>query len=153
MAPRPKPLEEKEIGELRESFNLFDANNSGTIDLHELKVLLRALGFQVKKHDVVKMVYDHEPDNEGFVDFALFSAIMTERYAARDPEDEIMKAFQLFDGDNSGKISMRNMKNIARELGEDLGDAELRGMIEEFDRDQDGEISQEEFLTIMRAAA
>ena len=35
---------------------------------------------------------------------------------------------------------------------EDLADEELQAMIEEFDRDQDGEISQEEFLTIMRSA-
>ena len=44
------------------------------------------------------------------------------------------------------------MRHVAAELGEDLADEELQAMIEEFDRDQDGEISQEEFLTIMRSA-
>jgi len=44
------------------------------------------------------------------------------------------------------------MRHVARELGEDLADEELTAMIEEFDRDQDGEISQEEFLSIMRSA-
>ena len=43
-------------------------------------------------------------------------------------------------------------RHVAAELGEDLADEELQAMIEEFDRDQDGEISQEEFLTIMRSA-
>lgn len=62
-----------------------------------------------------------------------------------------MKAFQLFDQDSSGKISLKNLRLVARELGEDLSDAELRAMIDEFDRDQDGAISQDEFLTIMRA--
>lgn len=74
-----------------------------------------------------------------------------ERYAEREPEEEIMKAFQLFDQDSSGKISLKNLRLVARELGEDLSDAELRAMIDEFDRDQDGAISQDEFLTIMRA--
>jgi centrin-3 len=42
---------------LREAFELFDANKTGTIDLHELKVLMRALGFDVKKPEVIKLVH------------------------------------------------------------------------------------------------
>ncbi|KAJ8610172.1 hypothetical protein CTAYLR_008728 [Chrysophaeum taylorii] len=137
--------------ELREAFDLFDCEKRSRITLHELKVLMRALGFQVKKPEVVKMVHDSDPTNEGLVDFPLFCQIMADRYAERDPEEEIMKAFQLFDADSSGKISIKNLRQVARELGEDLPDAELRAMIDEFDRDQDGEISQDEFLTIMRA--
>ena len=45
------------------------------------------------------------------------------------------------------------MRAVSRDLGEDLSEEELRAMIEEFDRDQDGEISQEEFLAIMRTAS
>lgn len=41
--------------ELREAFELFDSEKSGAIDLHELKVLLRAFGFDVKKNEVIKM--------------------------------------------------------------------------------------------------
>ena len=49
-------LSEDQKQELREAFELFDADKTGYIDLHELKVLMRALGFDVKKPDVVKMV-------------------------------------------------------------------------------------------------
>lgn len=34
--------------------------------------------------------------------------------------------------------------------GENLSDDELQAMIDEFDKDMDGEISQEEFLSIMK---
>ena len=55
---RNKPeLTEDQKQELREAFELFDANKSGSIDLHELKVLMRALGFDVKKPEVIKMVH------------------------------------------------------------------------------------------------
>jgi len=39
--------------------------------------------------------------------------------------DEIRRAFRLFDEENTGKISFRNLKKVARELGENLTDDEL----------------------------
>ncbi len=75
---------------------------------------------------------------------------MAEQYSLRDPEEEIRRAFELFDEDRKGKISLKNMKRISKELGEAISEEELQAMIDEFDKDQDGEISQEEFTYIMK---
>ena len=42
-------LSDEQRQEIKEAFELFDTDKTGTIDYHELKVAMRALGFDVKK--------------------------------------------------------------------------------------------------------
>ncbi|RVE66171.1 hypothetical protein OJAV_G00123850 [Oryzias javanicus] len=148
-----RELTEEQKDEIKEAFDLFDTDKDRQIDYHELKVAMRALGFEVKKMDVLKILKDYDRDGKGKITFEDFSEVVTDRILERDPKEEILKAFKLFDDDESGKISLRNLRRVARELGEDINDEELRSMIDEFDADGDGEINQEEFLAIMSADA
>jgi centrin-3 len=146
---RRRELTDEQKQQVTEAFDLFDTDKDGAIDYHELKVAMRALGFDVKKTDVLKILKDYDRQSTGKILFNDFREVMTGMMLDRDPKEEILKAFKLFDDDESGKISLRNLKRVARELGENMSDDELRAMIEEFDRDGDGEISVEEFLAIM----
>lgn len=47
-------LTEEQKQEIREAFDLFDTDGSGTIDAKELKVAMRALGFEPKKEEIKK---------------------------------------------------------------------------------------------------
>ncbi|KAK9823193.1 hypothetical protein WJX72_000983 [[Myrmecia] bisecta] len=143
-------LSEEEAAEVREAFNLFDTDHSGFMDYRELKVALRALGFPVKKKDVKQILVEYDKDESGKIDLAEFQLIMTAKLLNRDPDEQMSKAFQLFDLDGSGKITVANLRLIARELGEEIDEQDLQGMIQEFDKDQDGKISEAEFCEIMR---
>ena len=77
-----------------------------------------------------------------------FQSLMATRILARDPRDEILRAFALFDDGNKGTIRLEDLRRVARELGEGLEEDELVAMIEEFDLDGDGGINREEFIAI-----
>mmetsp|Transcript_1057 Transcript_1057/g.1381 ORF Transcript_1057/g.1381 Transcript_1057/m.1381 type:complete len:171 (-) Transcript_1057:220-732(-) len=143
-------LTEEQKQEIREAFDLFDTDGSGTIDAKELKVAMRALGFEPKKEEIKKMISDIDKDGSGTIDFQEFLEMMTAKMSEKDSREEILKAFRLFDDDETGKISFRNLKRVAKELGENMTDEELQEMIDEADRDGDGEINEEEFLRIMK---
>ena len=56
----------------------------------------------------------------------------------------------MFDVDNKGTIGFKELKRVAKELGENMTDEELREMVEEADKDGDGEIREEDFVKIMK---
>merc|ERR1712096_182618 len=117
-------LTEEQKSEIKEAFDLFDTDGSGTIDAKELKVAMRALGFEPKKEEIRKMIADADRDGSGVIDFNEFLDMMTQKMAERDPREEMLKAFRLFD-DESGKISFKNLKRVAKELGENMTDEEI----------------------------
>ena len=142
-------LTEDQKLEIKEAFDIFDSDKSGTIDRHELRVAMRAMGFDVSKQDILSIMERYDPDNTGAINFNSFSEVVGEKMAQRDPLEEIRKAFALFDDDHTGKISIKNIRRVARELGEGMTDEELQAMIDEFDTDHDGQISEQEFIAIM----
>jgi len=145
-------LTEEQKQEIREAFDLFDTDGSGTIDAKELKVSMRALGFEPKKEEIAKMMHEVDKDGSGTITFEDFLKLMTAKMGERDGKEEILKAFRLFDDDDTGKISFKNLKRVAKELGETMTE-ELQEMIEEADRDGDGEVNEEEFFRIMKKTA
>lgn len=151
----PKPggrrdLTEEQRQEIKEAFDLFDTDGSGRIDAKELKVAMRALGFEPKKEEIKKIIQEIDKDGSGQIEFQDFLEVMSFKISERDPREEMLKAFRLFDDDNTGKVSLKNLRRVARELGETMTDDELQEMIDEADRDGDGEISEEEFIRIMK---
>lgn len=147
---RRKRLSEDEEDELWGAFDVFDSQKLGYVKYRETKALMRALGFQVNKQEVRDLfrLYERDVETEG-LEFFEFREIMMDKVLERDPWEEHRKVFRLFDKDGSGKISLRDMRLLARQIGEKVTDETLLDMIDEFDLDGDGEIDMEEFLQIM----
>ncbi|KAJ5482742.1 Centrin-3 [Penicillium diatomitis] len=78
-----------------------------------------------------------------------FQAVTALKILERDPRDEILRAFELFDEGGKGFIDLEDLRRVARELGETgLEEEELRAMIEEFDLEGVGGVTREAFVGI-----
>merc|ERR1712113_1285396 len=141
-------LTEDEIEEIREAFNLFDTDGSGTIDPGELKAAMRSLGFETKNPTIFQMIADLDQDGTtiGFDDF--LDAII-QKLGDKETRDGIGKIFNLFDDDKTGTITLKNLKRVSKELGETMTEEELKEMIDRADSNQDGQITAEDFYQIM----
>jgi len=143
-------LTEEQKQEIKEAFDLFDTEGRNEIDAKELKVAMRALGFEPKKDEVRKILQEIDKNGEGVVRYEDFFEIMSIKMMERDPIEEMKKAFQLICEEGYDKITLKSLKKVADELGENMTKEELQEMIDEADRDQDGEIGEEDFIKIMK---
>lgn len=131
---------------------------------------MKALGFDLPKQEILSILQTHgvtaqpahQPAGKAkqaaqhvyqaaprlLLSFQSFQTLMAQRILNRDPQDEINRAFELFDEGAKGKITLQDLTRVARELGEGLQHDELVAMIEEFDMDGDNAISREEFINI-----
>ncbi|ETO34720.1 centrin [Reticulomyxa filosa] len=137
------------------------------------KVAMKALGHDIKKAEILEIKQQYDKEDTGtiayqdFLEISYFNNVilccfayvlfiifdLTRTVFAFDSDTKIYKAFQLFDDDQTGKISLKNLRRVARELGENMSDEDLQGMIDEFDKDEDNEISLEEFAAIMKQSS
>jgi len=148
--PPKTELSEEQLTGIHEAFAIFDAEKNGFIPLKDLKLAMRALGFEPRRDEINKLATIYDKSGTGIISEEDFLNLMSEKISDKGTKEEILKAFRLFDNDQTGRISFKNLKRVAVELGENLTDEELKEMILEADQDNDGEVNQEEFLRIMK---
>jgi centrin-1 len=72
-------LTEEQRQEIKEAFDLFDTDSTGVIDAKELKVAMRALGFEPKKEEVRRILQEIDKNGDGVIKYEEFLDIMTQK--------------------------------------------------------------------------
>ena len=86
-------VDQEQMEELKEAFQLFDTNHIGKIDSREFKAAMRALGFPVKKVDVIRYFKEIPKDITDSLTFEEFIRIVGPIMPKRDSKEEIYKIF------------------------------------------------------------
>ncbi|KAI3714845.1 hypothetical protein L6452_21805 [Arctium lappa] len=152
--------------ELKSVFATFDKNKDGFITKQELSDSLKNIGISTSERDVLEMVQRVDVNGDGLIDFdefcELFESMMSREdqggkidggFENLDHEDGDLKdAFDVFDGDKNGLISVEELGLVLDSLGFKEGKKleDCKMMISKVDIDGDGMINFHEFKNMMK---
>lgn len=116
--------------ELREAFDLFDAQGTGRIPATDVKVALRALGFEVKKEELRQLLSEVGCNVHSTIDFNEFMSVLLLKAGERETKSEVLRAFRQLDVADKGFVAMEDIQQVAELLEQDLTEDELREMMD-----------------------
>ncbi len=132
-------LTQKQKDDIKQAFDYFDQGGSGKIKKKELKVILRALGFNPSNEDLDSLM-DHTSEKKGEenIDFQEFMEIMLtkieERLSLEDIKYTFTKIANIRKGPNDQEKNMidcDDIEYIANLLEEKLTKEEIEEMLNE----------------------
>lgn len=142
--------------EMKEIFDLLDADGSGSIDPKEIRMQMQALGFEADNTTIYQLISDLDGDGSQNLEFEEFLKILKDMqvhavgYATRDNMQEVFDYLDdLEPQQRDKKIDVTNLQRIAQVLGDNISDAEIEVMIEHADRDGKGFVTAEDFYVLM----
>merc|ERR1711860_72120 len=119
---------------ITDAFDIFDNENNKTVDVREIGTIIRSLGCcpsESELHDMIAEVEEEEPT--GYIRFEKFLPMMTkvlmERRYKPQPEDQLLRAFQVLDQENKGLLSQEDLAKYMTMDGEPFTQEELEEML------------------------
>eukprot|EP00928_Gymnodinium_smaydae_P094552 TRINITY_DN7959_c1_g1_i2.p1 TRINITY_DN7959_c1_g1~~TRINITY_DN7959_c1_g1_i2.p1 ORF type:complete len:154 (-),score=43.08 TRINITY_DN7959_c1_g1_i2:65-526(-) len=138
-------LTEAQRSEFTYAFFAYDKGRDGHIATTELGPLMRSLGQLPTDKELQDMCNEVDPDALGLIPLNDFLGLMARSMRAAWTEMELMEVFNVIDQDGGGFISASELRHVMTNFGEKLSNDEVDQMIREADKDQEGQISREEF--------
>lgn len=103
---------------LKEAFDLFDCDDSGSIETDELGLLCEALGLGVlPRQELDEMIKEVDIDGSGAMEFSEFKLLISRRRLKEGSTEEVVAAFNKFAGPD-GTIGADDIANVARCINE-----------------------------------
>ena len=109
--------------------------------------MLNLHGFYPSSNELEIIVDGVDTNKNGTIDINEFTDMMTKKMDMKEyfEEQDIEKAFQIFDQNGDGIITAEEIKQTMSLLGENVSEAEVSDMLKEADLDGNGLIDFREF--------
>ncbi|XP_023016533.1 troponin C, isoallergen Bla g 6.0101 isoform X2 [Leptinotarsa decemlineata] len=150
-------LEKDQIRMLKSTFDAFDVDRKGYIDADMIGTIMDMLGTHVMEEELEEIIDEIDEDGNGEVSFEEF-ANLAARFLVEEEEEEedteaiqteLKGAFRLYDREGNGFITIEVLREILRELDDNLTEDDLDNMVDEIDTDGSGTVDWEEFKAVM----
>ena len=138
-------LTQKQLDELKEVFDSFDADGNGSLSRDEVANVLRSLGMNPSDEDLEAIFIHVDTDFSNTIEFPEFSQWIAKKVDLTSKED-LREIFQLIDLDGSGAISTDELRKLFNALNIDWSDDEITQLIQQADTDRNGLIEYDEFI-------
>ena len=135
--------------DLKEVFDYYDSTGMGVLLPNDLKLLLTENGFMPNKRTVYEIIAEFDVEETGGISFREFMNAMDTKPYLTERKKDIMQVFKKYDRDNKGYIHLEDLREINRQLKENLDDDTIRSMLEKADSNRDGKITFEDFYSVM----
>eukprot|EP01065_Artemidia_motanka_P027447 TRINITY_DN32650_c0_g1_i1.p1 TRINITY_DN32650_c0_g1~~TRINITY_DN32650_c0_g1_i1.p1 ORF type:complete len:282 (+),score=95.94 TRINITY_DN32650_c0_g1_i1:79-846(+) len=147
-----KSLTNGQIEGLRECFNHFDKDGSGSIDVSELREVFRAFGQEMTEAELDNMMKDVDDDGSGEIEFEEFLMLMVNTFGEiASTEREVRERFQQAER-KPGLLHTGDLKEIMADLcGEYLPQEEIDQIVRQLDTRDDGLIEYEKWVELWEA--
>lgn len=143
-------LNELQRLELKEAFDEFDKDGSGTITTKELLPVLRSIGQNPTEDEILGLVIEYDVNGDGTIDFEEFIEMMSKHTRETvDQTAEMKEAFKIFDRDGDGYIDFKELKQVVTSMGEPLSPQDADALFKEADINGDGKLDFNEFVRMM----
>ena len=135
---------QKEENELKDLFKSMDVTGTGQLTKQEFtKKLMELYGENDGKQMADSIFNSLDMDGSGKISYDEFLSAMINSQKVVT-EERLKKAFKMFDKDNSGKLSVKEIRNVFGGT-----EAQWKQVINEVDLNNDGEVDFEEFKIMM----
>ncbi|GMH01333.1 hypothetical protein Nepgr_003172 [Nepenthes gracilis] len=140
-------VEEVEI--IRDMFLLMDTDHDGKVTYEELKAGLRKVGSQLAEAEIKLLMEVADVDGNGYLDYGEFVAV-TIHLQKMENDEHFHRAFMFFDVDRSGFIELDELRDALVDESGETDTNVLNEIMREVDTDEDGRISYDEFVAMMK---
>ncbi len=140
-------IQDERIQLMSEVFDLYDPDHEGYVFSKNALKILSSMGRKLEPEDEFEFLSIVDPKNEGRVTKENFISGVETMYTIPDNFiPEITEAFKVFDKNNDGKISCKDLKNILINYTSEYKDKDVDELFKILDLDINGYISIDEFI-------